>query len=132
MILRTLAGRSKSRWDPRQGGRATAYTSSQSQREFASWSRRYDRDPLQWLFFKPTHRRILKQIRGTDLRILDIGCGTGQFAAKVLRRFPLAQLIGLDLCECMLQKATDRSAGRFATVRADSQKLPFADDSFDI
>jgi ubiquinone/menaquinone biosynthesis C-methylase UbiE len=32
----------------------------------------------------------------------------------------------------MLQKARGRAAGRFAAVRADSQKLPFADDSFDI
>jgi ubiquinone/menaquinone biosynthesis C-methylase UbiE len=32
----------------------------------------------------------------------------------------------------MLQKAQHRSAHRFATVRADSQKLPFANDSFDI
>jgi ubiquinone/menaquinone biosynthesis C-methylase UbiE len=32
----------------------------------------------------------------------------------------------------MLQRARSRSAGRFATIRADSQKLPFADDSFDI
>jgi ubiquinone/menaquinone biosynthesis C-methylase UbiE len=116
----------------RQGGRVTVYTTRESQREFASWSRRYDRDPLQWLFFKPTHRRILRQIRVTDLRILDIGCGTGQFATKVLRRFPEARLIGLDLCESMLKKASDRAGGRFATVRADSQRLPFADDSFDI
>src|SRR5262249_51219477 len=116
----------------RHGGRATAYTTSESQREFSSWSRRYDRDPLQWLFFKPTHRRILKQIRATDLKILDIGCGTGQFATKVLQRYPQARLVGLDLCESMLQKAVHRSAGHFATVRADSHRLPFADDCFDI
>jgi ubiquinone/menaquinone biosynthesis C-methylase UbiE len=66
------------------------------------------------------------------LKILDIGCGTGQFAAKVLRRFPAARLFGLDLCESMIQKARSRSAGHFTLVRADSQKLPFADDSFDI
>jgi ubiquinone/menaquinone biosynthesis C-methylase UbiE len=120
------------RWIPVTEDGPTAYTTSQSQREFANWSRRYDRDPLQWLFFRPTHRRILRQIRTTDLRILDIGCGTGQFAAKVIRSFPEAQLIGLDLCDSMLHKARSRSGGRFALVRADSQKLPFADDSFDI
>jgi len=67
------------------------YCTADARKEFDSWSRRYDWDPLQPLFFRPSHRMILESLRSTDLRILDIGCGTGQFAARALEHLPKAQ-----------------------------------------
>jgi ubiquinone/menaquinone biosynthesis C-methylase UbiE len=102
--------------------------------EFDSWSRRYDYDPLQPLFFRPSHRMLLDMLGPTDERILDIGCGTGQFALAALERYPRARVWGLDLSGCMLRRAAARcpeSAGRFQTVQADSERLPFADNTFD-
>jgi ubiquinone/menaquinone biosynthesis C-methylase UbiE len=110
------------------------YQTADAQKEFESWSRRYDWDPLQPLFFRPSHRMILDALGPTDRRILDIGCGTGQFASSLLKRFPAAHLWGLDLCGGMLHRASARSEqfdGRLHLVQADSGRLPFADDSFD-
>lgn len=104
-------------------------------REFASWSRSYDRTLLQKLFFRPTHRMLLKELTELDRRILDIGCGTGQFAAAVLARWPRTQVWGLDLSGPMLDQGRHRVAdsdGHYQVVQADSERLPFANDSFDV
>ena len=47
----------------------------------------------------PKNRRV---------RILELGTGTGKWAAGVLRRFPKAQYHGIDFSERMLQVASDR------------------------
>jgi ubiquinone/menaquinone biosynthesis C-methylase UbiE len=110
------------------------YQTADAKLEFDRWSTRYDRTLLQRLFFKPSHRMLLETLTADDWRILDIGCGTGQFAARVLRRFPRAQVWGLDLSDGMLRQGQERcqaAAGRLHLVQADSERLPFADDFFD-
>jgi ubiquinone/menaquinone biosynthesis C-methylase UbiE len=110
------------------------YQSAAAQRQFDRWSERYDRSLLQRLFFGPSHRLLLEALTAEDRRILDIGCGTGVFAARVLERWPRAQVWGLDLSEGMLRRAVARgrpAAGRLHLVRGDSGRLPFADDTFD-
>ena len=64
------------------------YQISDARREFDRWSERYDKDVLQRLFFQPSHEMMLKTLESQERRILDIGCGTGQFAARVLDRHP--------------------------------------------
>jgi ubiquinone/menaquinone biosynthesis C-methylase UbiE len=103
--------------------------------EFDSWSRSYDRSLLQRFLFKPSHRAMADQMRGSDLRILDVGCGTGKFASIVLEQLPQAQVFGLDLSEQMLVKGSprlDQWPGRYHVVRGDSERLPFEEDSFDV
>lgn len=103
--------------------------------EFDSWSRRYDWDPLQWLFFRPAHRMILRRLGPADRRVLDVGCGTGVFAARVLEQFPDSQVWGLDLSEGMLARARARlrpAGDRAHLVQGDSEHLPFPDNSFDV
>jgi len=110
------------------------YRTAEAREEFDRWSWRYDWDLLQPLFFRPSHRMMLDTLEPADLRILDIGCGTGQFAARALRHFPNAQVWGLDLSDGMLQRAGARAhdfGGRLHLVRGDSERLPFADYSFD-
>lgn len=102
--------------------------------EFDSWSRRYDRDLLQSLFFRPSHQMLLAMMGPEHRRVLDVGCGTGQFAARVISELPETQVWGLDLSEGMLEKARERlqAAGdRVQLVQADSENLPFPDDLFD-
>jgi ubiquinone/menaquinone biosynthesis C-methylase UbiE len=110
------------------------YHTADAQREFDQWSRRYDRTWLQRFFFKPSHRMLLEALTEEDRHILDIGCGTGRFAGRALKRFPHARVCGLDLSHGMLSMAQERcraSQGRLCLVRADSQRLPFADNTFD-
>src|SRR6516165_8555132 len=64
----------------RQARPRMTYQTSEACREFDRWSGRYDRDVLQLLFFRPSHRMLLASITNSDERVLDIGCGTGIFA----------------------------------------------------
>jgi ubiquinone/menaquinone biosynthesis C-methylase UbiE len=112
-----------------------AYRTDDARFEFDSWSRRYDRDPLQKLLFQPSHRMLLEGVRARDRRILDIGCGTNRFAAHVIQRFPKIQVVGMDLCDRMLRGSQERCRegnGRLSIVQGNSERLPFADNTFDI
>ncbi len=60
------------------------------------------------------------------LRVLDLGCGKGRFAAKMAGAG--AEVVGLDLSEAMLSDAPDDS---FARVRGSARRLPFGSESFD-
>ena len=111
-----------------------AYATAEAKREFDSWSQSYDKDPLQAIFFRPSHHMILAALSPTENRILDIGCGTGSFAARLLESRPQASVCGLDLSDGMLAQCHHRlhaAGGRLRLVRGDSQRLPFADNSFD-
>ncbi len=57
-------------------------------------------------------------------RILDNGCGTG----ALFEHLPNADIIGLDLSSEMIRLARTRSK---RVLISDSQRIPFADESFD-
>jgi SAM-dependent methyltransferase len=68
----------------------------------------------------------LAPLDGAD-RILDVGCGTGQWGFELCRQFPEALVVGLDL-------VPGKSGGpaRHHGVRANLlQGLPFRDEQFD-
>ena len=66
--------------------------------------------------------------------ILDIGAGTGQPTSKLMKRYPAAYMLALDLSPRMLQKT--RKQGRLfrrpAVICGHSQQLPVADKSVDM
>ena len=67
-----------------------------------------------------------------DDRVLDIGCGTG-FATEALIQ-KTEHVYGLDQSPHQLDRAFEKF-GRFGTVEfnlGDAERLPFADDSFDV
>jgi ubiquinone/menaquinone biosynthesis C-methylase UbiE len=88
------------------------YDTQDARHEFNGWSRRYDRDPLQNLLFKPSHRLMVQKFEQGEERILDIGCGTSRFAARVFKRHPKVQVVGLDLCIPMLRASRHRFLGK--------------------
>src|SRR5437762_4213839 len=97
-------------------------------REFDRWSSRYDQGLLQSLFFGPTHDLLLSLLGPCDRRVLDVGCGTGIFASRLLERYPETRVWGLDVSEGMLRQAQPRaceSGGRLRLVYGDSACLPF-------
>lgn len=67
-------------------------------------------------------------------RILDLGTGTGLALAPLAARYPLAEVIGLDLAPAMLEVASARPATGTppGLVCGDAASLPFADQSFDL
>ncbi len=69
-------------------------------------------------------------------RILDVGCGTGELTRRLARRYPGAEVVGLDFTAAMLREAVRRTGrdGRpgVAYGRGTTVRLPFADASFDL
>ena len=46
-----------------------------------------------------------------NLRILDLGCGTGNISLQVLERFPDAKITCLDISDKMIEVAKEKLAG---------------------
>ena len=67
---------------------------------------------------------------------LDLGTGTGQGAFAIARRFPDAQVVGVDLAEGMLAEARRKTpvelAERVRFENGDASALPFPNASFDL
>lgn len=81
--------------------------------------------------------RSVRRLRMVEsLPVLDTCTGTGDLALAIARQSPQkVDVIGSDFCHAMLEIATEKSKrkdfGRVVRfVEADSQSLPFADDSF--
>jgi SAM-dependent methyltransferase len=69
-------------------------------------------------------------------RALDLGTGTGAGATAIARRFPQANVVGVDLSDAMLEEARRalpaELRARIEFQRADGAALPFPDASFDL
>jgi ubiquinone/menaquinone biosynthesis C-methylase UbiE len=110
------------------------YETAAAKKQFESWSRHYDWNLLQPLFFGPAHKMLLQALLPSDREILDVGCGTGLFAARVLAGSAKAHLWAMDLSQGMLRQCHKRcgdAGGRLHLVQGDSERLPFPDDMFD-
>jgi demethylmenaquinone methyltransferase/2-methoxy-6-polyprenyl-1,4-benzoquinol methylase len=95
-------------------------------------SRVYDRvNPFVWNERMRDEAIAMLDI-GPDDRVLDVGCGTG-FATEGLLR-ETEHVYGLDQSVHQLERAYEKF-GRRGPVRfhlGDAERLPFADDSFDV
>jgi SAM-dependent methyltransferase len=69
-------------------------------------------------------------------RALDLGTGTGEGAFSIARRFPEAEVVGVDLAERMVEVARGKTPvtleDRVTFQQADASRLPFGDESFDL
>jgi demethylmenaquinone methyltransferase / 2-methoxy-6-polyprenyl-1,4-benzoquinol methylase len=66
-------------------------------------------------------------------RILDAGCGTGDFALLASRHYPGALVVGIDFTAAMLGRAHPRLARhRAGLARASVLHLPFREGTFDL
>lgn len=78
---------------------------------------------------------LLKMVPQT---ILDLGSGTGHCSEALARRYPRARVIALDLAESMLHHTRRRFSywarlrNRHGFIAGDAERLPFADNSFDM
>lgn len=69
------------------------------------------------------------------MRILDVGCGGGQFALRLAQRFPDVQIVGVDLSPEQIARAQKRVgtlSERVSFVEGSAVDLPFADAEFDL
>ena len=109
---------------------------SRAKNQFDSWSRSYDKSILQRIFFGPSHDGLIKTCHFAEFaQVLDVGCGTGRFARKLLDVNSTARMVGLDLSEKMLERAKancSQHADRLELVQGNSESLPFDDGTFDV
>lgn len=84
------------------------------------------------------HRGLLDWIDGSadqpPKRVLDIGCGTGAMLRGIARRFPDAELHGIDPAPGMVAEAGHRTPADLPVtfVRGTAEDLPYDDDHFDL
>ena len=104
---------------------------------FDRWSATYDRPGLQLFTYRPIHDAVLARIDGLEpSMVVDLGCGTGQLTQRLIRGFPDANIVGVDLSDGMLTEAAVRlrqdGGDDQPLVRADALQLPFAPSSIDL
>lgn len=76
-------------------------------------------------------RELVRRLRvGPGDRVLDLACGTGDFA-EICRKAG-ATAVGLDFSRGMLLAANRRFPGLGIFVQGDALRLPFADGSFTV
>jgi ubiquinone/menaquinone biosynthesis C-methylase UbiE len=69
------------------------------------------------------------------VRILDLGCGTGEITRRLAARYPQATLLGIDILESNLalaRRQPDASGGRIRYEQGDAFALGQGDASFDL
>jgi demethylmenaquinone methyltransferase/2-methoxy-6-polyprenyl-1,4-benzoquinol methylase len=72
-------------------------------------------------------KRLIQRLAVTEEdRVLDLACGTGDFAAMALSRTP--DVIGVDFARVMLRRAQQRLPG-IPLLQADALRLPLAGGS---
>jgi SAM-dependent methyltransferase len=85
--------------------------------------------------FAPLHA-ALEALDSSPSRALDVGTGTGEAVFEIARRFPQAEVVGVDLAEGMVEEARRKAppdlAGRVRFEVADASHLPFDSDRFDL
>ena len=76
----------------------------------------------------------LDYIKATPKRILDLGCATGEYSARLAQQYKGAQVFSLDIALPMLQQVKRRSTWRrpLRTICGDIQASPVADNSIDL
>lgn len=78
---------------------------------------------------------LLDEMRGVR-RVLDVGCGPGQFTILIAEALPDTEVWGIDLAPTMIELARrhaseSSAAGRLHFAVSDVEKLPFPERHFD-
>ena len=98
---------------------------------FDIWSRVYDLPPVQAAIYHPVHDAVLRELRNHPaLRILDVGCGTGDLTDRLREELTTDVVVGCDFSPGMLEQAAARTRA-VRWLQGDATRLPFADDHFD-
>jgi SAM-dependent methyltransferase len=82
------------------------------------------------------YEAALERVEPSPRRALDLGTGTGEGAFAIARRFPQAQVVGVDLAQAMVEAARSKTPAelreRIRFEVADAAKLPYDDGSFEL
>ncbi len=80
---------------------------------------------------KPDFFNFLKKYFNKEFKILDLGCGSGEFTLSLSPYFK--EIIGIDAFEEYIKTANQNNNKKNVKfIISDAKKLPFKDNSFDI
>ena len=74
----------------------------------------------------------LEYVESAPARVLDVGCGTGNAALALRKRWQAAHVVALDLALPMLRRIRPGWLHPLARINADARALPLADASVDV
>lgn len=84
--------------------------------------------------FRTYKRQSFEALRPAEgSTIVEIGCGTGEDAARLAQACPGSKIIGTDLSEAMIAEATRRYGGlpNLEFMQSSADRLPFDSESVD-
>lgn len=80
--------------------------------------------------------RVAARTNPNAKRLLDIGCGAGNYSLKMLERIPDMEVTLVDLSQPMLDRAAERIAAvtrrAVVTIQGDIREVDLDDEEFDI
>ncbi len=65
-------------------------------------------------------------------KIIDLGCGTGYFTEQLAKKYPSADITGIDLAQGMLNFASSKRDMPVTWLCGDAENIPLADNSVDL
>jgi ubiquinone/menaquinone biosynthesis C-methylase UbiE len=111
--------------------RRTVDTAQPQRWFFDAWSRVYDMPLVQRATYRPVQDAVVEALaQVAHARVLDIGCGTGLLACRIMETFPRTRVVGCDFSGGMLARAAARGPS-VCWVQGDGCRLPFTDRGFD-
>src|SRR6187402_1200106 len=77
-----------------------------------------------------------KVIKPNATKLLDLGCGAGNYSLKMLSKLPNLDCTLIDLSQNMLDKACQRvsevTSGKIEAIQGDIRDIEFPENHFDI
>lgn len=85
---------------------------------YHKWKKKREEQLLSLLTFDP------------DIKVVDLGCGNGEFSIKIKNKIGCKEIYGVDVWDKFVEKSIENG---LKVVESDlNEKLPFDDKSFDI
>ena len=114
--------------------KTSEYYKELSKKEFTRAAGKYEsKNAGIYEMCKYDYPQILEEIEKepfTDL--LDAGCGPAPMLSLLSEKYPDRHYTGIDLTEAMIDAAKKKNLPNTEFVVGDCEKLPFADNSFDV
>lgn len=99
------------------------------------WASRYDRLWVQKYSLKPTRNYILNALSENkdvnNIKVLDLGCGTGQLISEMAEFFSSPIITGVDFSEKMLDISKSRNPGAIH-MQLNADELDKLKGNFDV
>ncbi len=98
------------------------------------WADKYDKLWVQKYSLKPTRAYIseaLDDINYKNIKILDLGCGTGELISELMQKFSNAEVTGIDFSEKMLEISNKRNPSA-KHIKMDTAELSKLEGKYDL